>query len=194
VSAAAPCSSSTCSKLSYELRDVRERWVRFHALPGSTRYPDTEAEYAIVLARRNAVLSELVTGTELLIITTGGSSTPQPQGQCRPEEIVAAQPHSTYWTSVCTDDEPGHEYWIHLYVGLALWSPGSLDELLRQVADGVIYDVVVTDVDLRWLYHPYDGGMDVMLPSTVDRDLMCEQRRDWLSVHLLGRGRGCGLQ
>jgi hypothetical protein len=175
-----------CSKLPYALRSVRDRWVRFHALPESKRYPDTEDEYEIVLARHNTVLAELVAGPEVLVVTAGYSDAPQPCEPLRSPETVVVHPDATYWTSVCIDDDPGFESWMHLYVSRVGWSVGCLDRLLRQVADDVIANVVVADAALRWLYHPYDGGMDVMLQSTTDHDALQERHRDWLSAHPAG--------
>jgi hypothetical protein len=49
-----------------------------------------------------------------------------------------------------------------------------------------VANVLLADAGLRWLYHPYDGGMDVMLPSTAERDVLRDRYRDWLSVHPSG--------
>jgi hypothetical protein len=35
-----------------------DRWGRFHSLPGSKRYAESEVEYAIVLDRYNTILDE----------------------------------------------------------------------------------------------------------------------------------------
>ncbi|MGW1610935.1 DUF3885 domain-containing protein [Streptomyces sp. NPDC002285] len=46
--------------IAHELRAAySDRWVRFHSLPRSKRYPETEEEYAIVLHRYNTLLDEL---------------------------------------------------------------------------------------------------------------------------------------
>jgi hypothetical protein len=175
-----------CSKLPYELRGLRHQWVRFHTLPGSKRYPDTEAEYEVILARHNTVLAELVTGPALLVVTAGYSDQPSPQGTCRSAETAAMHPGGKYWTSVCIDDDPGIESWMHLYVSQTPWSAGCLDGLLRYVADDVIANVQLADIGLRWLYHPYDGGMDVILSSSAEHDALRERHRDWLSAHPRG--------
>ncbi len=60
--------------------------MRFHTLPGLKRYPDTEAEYGIVLERHNVVLADLVTGLAVLVITAGYSDQPDPQGPDRSAE------------------------------------------------------------------------------------------------------------
>jgi hypothetical protein len=85
-----------------------------------------------------------------------------PPESCRSPETVAVHPNAWHWTSVCIDGGPGFENWMHLYVGRTPWSVGRLDPLLRQVADDVIANVLVADTGLGWLYHPYDGGMDVL--------------------------------
>ncbi|MFJ9372236.1 hypothetical protein [Streptomyces sp. NPDC101455] len=40
-----------------------DRWVRFHSLPGSKRYPEYEDGYAIVRHRHNSFLDEWFAGT-----------------------------------------------------------------------------------------------------------------------------------
>jgi hypothetical protein len=36
--------------------------------------------------------------------------------------------------------------------------------------------------DCRWLLHPYDGGMDVILESKDARDLLKARHPEWLSA------------
>ena len=172
-----------CSKLPYELAHARDRWIRFHTLAGSKRYPGSDAEYEVVLARHNIMLGELVVDPMVLVVTAGYSDSPQPQEPCRSPETLAVHQRAVYWTSACMDDEPGFESWMHLYVSRRPWSVGCLDPLLRQVADDVIANVLVADNDLRWLYHPYDGGMDVLLRSPAQRDALRNRHQDWLSAH-----------
>ncbi len=106
-----------CPPFAHWLRDhYPDRWVRFHSLPESKRYPDDEAE--------------------------------------------------------CAETRP--------------WRPGVVDELLRAVADDEIAGVILGPPDLRWLYHSYDGGADVIAPTRAERDALKERHRDWLSAHPLG--------
>ena len=41
--------------------------------------------------------------------------------------------------------------------------------------------MLVADVALRWLFHPYDGGMDVIAPSVQQRDHLAARFRTWSS-------------
>ena len=61
-----------------------------------------------------------------------------------------------------------------------------VDGLLRAVADDEIGGVILGPADLRWLYHPYDGGADVILPTPFERDALKERHPAWLSRHPAG--------
>jgi hypothetical protein len=61
------------------------------------------------------------------------------------------------------------------------WEPGLFDPVVRLVADDVVRNVMVVPPDCRWLLHPYDGGMDVILDSSEARGRLRAAYRDWLS-------------
>lgn len=61
----------------------------------------------------------------------------------------------------------------------------SLDSLLLADADDE-GRFVIGAPDLEWLYCPYDGGADVLLPSAAERDALKERHADWLSAHPQG--------
>lgn len=58
------------------------KWV-----PSATRTP--RPEYDSVLARHDSVLTELVAGSALLVVTAGYSDWPEPEEPCRSPETVA---------------------------------------------------------------------------------------------------------
>jgi hypothetical protein len=47
-----------------------------------------------------------------------------------------------------------------------------VDPLLCKAADDVIANALLADTGLEWLHHPYDGGMDVIMPSRTERDVL----------------------
>jgi hypothetical protein len=49
-----------------------------------------------------------------------------------------------------------------------------------------VNNVLVVATDCRWVLHPYDGGMDVILESPGARDALRARFRDWLSKHSEG--------
>jgi hypothetical protein len=54
------------------------------------------------------------------------------------------------------------------------------------VANDVMEEVIVTDAELNWLYHPYDGGVDVIVSGPDVRDELRASHPTWLSEHAEG--------
>ena len=153
-----------------------DQWVRFHSLPGSKRAPETDAEWAGLIARHNTVIGELLgTRDELLVIFSDVAATPAPD-----------EPDVTFWTSVPWHYSDPDLLFAHLYVTCEEWQRGSLDDLLRMAAEDQVAGVIIAPPELTWLYHPYAGGADVILPSTADRDAMASRHSDWRSRHPSG--------
>lgn len=155
-----------------------ERWVRFHSLPESKRYPGTEDEYAIALHRYNAVLDELFAGEEVYVITMRWREDPEPG--------------TGHWTTICVDPDLDYLSYWHLYAKRIPWTNGAIDTLLREVADDAEANVMITDLDLRRIHHPYDGGADVLLPTTDERDALRARHPDWLGSQEGGYSSGFG--
>lgn len=75
---------------------------------------------------------------------------------------------------------------MHAYVSHLRLDSGMLDPLLRSVADYYIGDVVFAPATFDWLYRPYDGGVDVFLPSAEEWDQLSRTHADWLSPYASG--------
>ncbi|MEU8640738.1 hypothetical protein AB0C91_02330 [Streptomyces sp. NPDC048674] len=166
----------------HELRTAySDRWVRFHSLPRSKRYPETEDEYGIVLHRYNTVLDELFHGTEVHVLTVAWSW--EPHGVHLPEERHAVHSESSLWSSLAFEDDPDPEFhtYTHFYVDRRPWRYGTVDAILRAVADDTLHGVIITDTEMRRLHHPYDGGADLILPTPEERDLLRNRHSAWLS-------------
>lgn len=163
-----------------------ERWVRFHGLPESKEYPESENEYAIVLKRQRALLEELGPDGDLLwVITAGWDGRPEPGP--RMTELQRIDPHARHWKSWLFDhDDPDDLVYQHVHVSSRSRSGSSLDPLLRLVADDVSIAVTFAPPDLRWVFRPYPGGVDVFAPSTAERDSLKTAHPDWLSAHPSG--------
>lgn len=178
---------SPCPPIGHQLRRAHaERWVRFHSLPQSQRYAQDEAEYEIILQRHNTVLEELFAGAEVRIVTCAWSDSPQPPARSDLDHRL--HPAGRYWTSILTADDPDPEFrtYTHLYTSTARWTIASIDPLLRAVADYQTGGVIITDTGLNHLYHPYDGGADVILTTCAERGRLRARHCDWLSSHPAG--------
>lgn len=177
-----------CVPIPYLLRDAYpSRWVRFHSLPESKRYPENEAEWHTILARHNAVLDSLTEpDEELVFVATTYSESPTPT----PNDDGAdhLEPNALLWHSIAkheldNDDMPN--YW-HLWMSCQPWKPGLFDEQLRLAADWTIANVMIVSPSANWIYHPYDGGADVILRSNDQRDQLKKEFKNWLSARADG--------
>lgn len=179
-----------CRPVGHELRCcLRDRWFRFHSLPGSKRYAENEDEYAEVLRRHLIVLQELcqdesgAAGKELLIITASWSVNPEPTD--RNANLAKLIP-AVHWTSVPTDDSADEGTWTHLWVPVSQPNSDVLTRLLRLVADDETAGVIITSTTMGWLYHPYDGGADVIAVTCEHRDKLRYRHQQWLPIHPSG--------
>jgi hypothetical protein len=163
--------------IAHELKELFEtQWVRFHSLSGSRRAAASDADWDSVLHRNNAVLDELLsTGEETLVIVCEISPAPAP-----------AEADIDFWTAVPWHYSDPDLLYAHLYVTTELWQPAELDELLRLAAEEQVVGVIIAPLDLGWLYHPYAGGADVILPSVAARDALAAKHPEWLSPHPSG--------
>jgi len=150
-----------CEPVAHRLRTAfPSRWVRFHSLPESKRYPEDEGEYATMLDRQNRVLDELV-GPEasVVLLTTEYSGYPGTVevSPAAPELRMIdrdAKPWRGVPMHVLDGDFPEPSYW-HVLASEWSWRPGVLDPILRLVADDDVRDVMILHPGCRWLFHPY---------------------------------------
>ncbi|MCR9201155.1 MAG: hypothetical protein NXI04_21150 [Planctomycetaceae bacterium] len=184
-----------CPPVAHLLRDAYPtRWVRFHSLPASKRYADTDEERQTILDRHNQALSELATPHETLcLLSTGYSETQVP---VRDPLWSESDPTAEHWQSFIIEDsdtvdgespvdESGHtqppNFW-HVFAAEYEWRPHVFDAVLRLVAEDIVRNVLIVSETGHWIYHPYDGGADLILQTTTQRDQLRARFRDWLSA------------
>ncbi|HZM66586.1 MAG TPA: hypothetical protein VFC16_09840 [Nakamurella sp.] len=161
--------------IGYRFRiDHPERWVRFHSLPDSKRFADNDEDYREILHRHRTVLEELLGGEPvdtLVVIGTDYGPRDGAAGQTR-KQLVDAWPWRRHWSA-------DYECWWYFWVKSATLTFGDLNDLLLGAADERA-DVIIADAQLSWIYHPYAGGADVILPSRVEADVLRDRHCDWL--------------
>jgi hypothetical protein len=161
-----------------------DRWFRIHTLPEAKRYPETAAEYAEILRRHNTIFADLFSNLQTLaLLTTGYSATPRP---VPPDKIDKRYHPFVLLRSIpmheADEDKAFHRYW-HIWLHFHSWQPQSLDLLLGGVADNTIANVLIVDAQKDVLYHPYDGGADVIVETQAERDRWRTSYRAWLPQH-----------
>jgi hypothetical protein len=47
---------------------------------------------------------------------------------------------------------------------------------------------MIAALDCRWVLHPYDGGMDLLVESKAERDSLAGRYAEWLAPEWLAAG------
>lgn len=159
----------------HTLRDrFPDLWVRFHSLPGGERYAQAADAHSEVRRRHEVVLAELRAPDEPLLVIAQDYA----PGDGYHGWVARALPGATLWrTTTATDDEPESTFWVRE----GIRDLDAIDDLMTLVADGGAGSVVIADSTLAWLYHPYDGGADIIARSSDERDRLRKAHPDWLS-------------
>jgi len=139
-----------------------------------------------MLLRHNVVVADLVALDRnnsavdpwVQVITCSWSNSAVPTA--RDIAISRIMPAADHWTSVSTGDAD-FDSWVHLWTSPHQWTPGSLDPLFELVANDMTDGVIVMEHACAWLYHPYDGGADVLAPTGAVRDRLATRHQSWLS-------------
>ncbi|WP_211244210.1 DUF3885 domain-containing protein [Actinospica robiniae] len=164
-------------------RNRHENWVRFHSLPESKRYAESEEEHAEILNRHYTVLRELASQNEFWVISARWTDGPDlgPDNPLRHR----LHPSGRHWRTVRCESDEEATFW-QLHASLEPAEPQRFEGLLRAVADYELVEVILADRELGWLYHPYDGGADVYARDVAQRDRLRDEHAAWLSKHPLG--------
>jgi len=162
--------------LGHALRKAHpDRCIRFWSLPKGKRYADTDAEHAEVLGRHLTVLRTLAEDTPVWVIAQDWGGRTLESGWSR-DAVPGRWPWRRGHDFAVSDElgAVGSFYWVRSF------AVEDLAGLLRDVADERA-NVVIGGEDLSWVYAPYDGGADVILPTRAHRDALARRRRRWAS-------------
>ncbi len=159
------------------MRTHAARWLRMHSLPGSKRYPDSDAERAVLLARHNAAADAIIDGAPCVLLgydDTGSHALPGDH------PLRAWLPNAPPVMRLAPEDEDSDA--TSIFAGRLPWRPGILDAALSEVAEDRLRLILV-----NWAtgaaYAPYDGGADLFWPTEVARDIARSRFSAWLSSH-----------
>jgi hypothetical protein len=176
----------------YELLSARARhWVRFHSLPHSKRYPDTDAEWSVLLARQNELASNVLGENQGCWLVQSHWEITAGEG-----EVVFQDENDPFRATtdydlkpaITTLRNPGTEFqhrWV-AFAGPMEWSAGRFDRVLRDIANERAAPTLWISNTSGSVFAPYDGGVDLFLPDKRRVRELREQHPDWLSAHPLG--------
>ena len=95
--------------------------------------------------------------------------------------LVKRFPNLIFWKTIDLRNECG-AYW-HLHAKEVSYNCSELVELFRLIADDEVRNVMLISLASQFVFHPYDGGADVILSSQSIRDNLKNKFGDWLSNH-----------
>lgn len=175
--------------LGYVLREAcRERWFRIHSLPESKRYAETPGEYQELLARHNAIASDVLgAGGACWLAVVYYEAEPESN---RAPDLPGVSAH---WARAMRFDAPKNPFIMDdtprpmlVWTASITWKRRQYDDLIRLIADDQAPQVVLAALDSARIYHPYDGGADLILESSAARDALKSKYAAWLSKHPQG--------
>ncbi|NNE24524.1 MAG: hypothetical protein HKN11_18135 [Rhizobiales bacterium] len=171
----------------YELRSqLPERWVRFHSLPNSRRYADDAHDYEILLKRANTLASDcLGDGRECWLAASWYDGAHRREKKRWKRDVQAPfdlQPAFKWKLDPDDDEEPQRT----VFAGSCAWQPGAYDNLITQIADNTHSHIVLVSQSTGTIFAPYDGGTDLILPSSDAVDAFKGKYATWLSGHAEG--------
>jgi hypothetical protein len=182
-----------CFPVSYLFkRDLANRWFRFHSLLESKRYAEDQTEVAELLARQNTVLLDVIgTDDECVLVSGNYADSPLAENlkncpalaKFQFQEFVKLSKQEFDPDDLKSSEEP---LYLTLSYEMHKLKQGSLDEVLLCVADWKIVNFFVLSCERQRIFAPYDGGVDVILKDTEERDKFKGKYKDWLSRHPKG--------
>lgn len=184
---------SDCPPVSHLFKHrLFDRWFRIHSLPESKRYAADEIEVAELLARQTTVLLDVI-GTDAECVLVSGNYADLPlaldlkscpeMGKFEFQKFVKLPKQEFDPEDLDADEEL---VYLSLFCGTHKLKPGSLDDVLLCVANWKIVNFFVVSCERQHIFAPYDGGVDIILKDTKERDEFKAKYKDWLSPYPSG--------
>lgn len=160
-------------------------WIRFHSLPLSKRYADTEEEYSTLLSRQNALASAALGNDRPCWIVQACWTTTEGTVELADESEMFRASRDfglEHAFSFDVDEGADAEHW-KVMAGPVRWRQGGFDEVLLRVADEQSAPILWVSAESGAVFAPYDGGVDLFLTSEAEVTDLRSKHVDWLPSH-----------
>lgn len=169
-------------------QDYRSDWFRIRSLDGARRYPSTEKDIASLLARENAIITEVLGQRSKVLGITGEynfekekvRSTYLRSKLLRRFTFTELNPIDMHELSR-SEFKAGDIY--RLYLAELVWEEGAFDELLEAIA----FDearMFFLNPEKKTVAAPFDGGVDFIVPEPGASAGLKLKYKDWLAKTL----------
>ena len=149
--------------------------MRFHSLPLSKRYAETEQERASILHRTNTLATAILESDSNCWIASSCLA----DGPIDEKSIIRklGLEISFTWYDVVEEAD-----W-NTYARECVWQPGTFDQVVERIADGIEAATIWVAKSDETVFAPYDGGFDIIMPSRDAAGLIKERYAHWLPAH-----------
>ena len=175
---------NSCVPLGHVLRTAcPDKWIRFHALPKSKRYPETQEENEIILERANKLATAcLGKNSKCWVVRPVFADEMQNPTEKRAlKELLAnsfIKSFSTIWPFDVDDTDGGNK--LDIYVKKFNWEVGACDSMFLKIANDEEQGLIV-DVLSKQIFAPYDGGFDLILRGSDQVNIFKMKYSEWMS-------------
>lgn len=155
---------------------LAERWIRFHSLPDSKRYAETDEEWSVLFDRHDR-LAEVVLGdsARCWLVVAHELTTEDTEG-----DATLSKFDFEHWFDWVDYASPGFEFANPVNAAEVLWLGGQFNALIGQIARWEENFVMFISQATGAIFAPYDGGIDLILPSPNDTENLRTRFPDWL--------------
>lgn len=168
-----------CPPIAHELKhQIPERWVRFYGLPEGKRYADSPDEGAERVARAESLFAEMLADGTDVFLATGYFAPLDAQPRLTDDQRLLHTSAQRWRVETLPDEE---DWPLHLWISEERLEPQLLRDVISMTAEVRVIGALLFHPTLRIAMHPYDGGIDVFLPSTTARDALGAKFTDWRS-------------
>jgi hypothetical protein len=160
-------------------------WLRFHSLPDSKRYADSDHERRVILDRQN-LLAEEVLGSERCWLVQTHWVTPEGVNDVADvkDPFAATRKFNLEFAFEFADnDDNEHAVRWRVHAGPVRWADGAFDDLLLDIADERSAPTIWMSESTGAVFAPYDGGIDLFLANSTQINVLKAKHHDWLSSH-----------
>jgi hypothetical protein len=163
--------------------DGAEHWLRFHSFPQSRRYADTPEERQILLYRQNLLATEVLGGEPCWLVQTRWIDESDEPDLTERSGLRTNLPLDFQFITKNEIDED--QRW-NVHAVETEWQAGAFDELLCSIADERAPATLWMSSPTGAIFAPYDGGIDLFLPTQSRVRGLADAHADWLSRHPSG--------
>jgi hypothetical protein len=164
-------------------------WVRFHSLPLSKRYAETEDEFSILLGRQNELASAALGENHSCWMVQACWVTPDGCVEISDESEMFKETREfglKHAFSFSEDEGNDDDASWNVMAAPVRWIQGGFDRVLLRIAGDRAAPTLWISTESGAVFAPYDGGVDLFLPSEVMVKELQSKHADWRSSHPCG--------